>query len=67
MALQFSIFLVTSFIEDFLFILFQQKNEIEKGNTLLELKYLKVIISAGVILSYRVIIGLWRENRLSRY
>ena len=26
----------------------------------------KVIISAGVIVSYRVIIGLWRENRLSK-
>ena len=25
-----------------------------------------VTISAGVILSYRMIIGLWRENRLSR-
>ena len=39
MALQFSIFLVTSFIED-LFIPFQQKNEIKKGNTLMEFKYL---------------------------
>ena len=28
------------------------------------LKNLKVTISAGVILSCRVIIGLWRENRL---
>ena len=33
--LQFSIFLVFSFIEDFLFISFQQKNEIKKGNTLM--------------------------------
>ena len=40
MALQFSIFLETSFIEDFLFISFQQKNEIKKGNTLMEFKYL---------------------------
>ena len=40
MALLFSIFLVTSFIEDFLFISFQQKNEIKKGNTLMEFKYL---------------------------
>ena len=40
MALQFSIFLVTSFIEVFLFISFQQKNEIKKGNTLMEFKYL---------------------------
>ena len=38
MALQFSIFLVTSFIED-LFISFQQKNEIKKENTLMEFKY----------------------------
>ena len=34
MALQFSIFLVSSVTEDFLFISFQQKNEIKKGNTL---------------------------------
>ena len=33
-ALQFSIFLVSSFIEDFLFISFQQENETKKGNTL---------------------------------
>ena len=63
-ALQFSIFLVSSFIEDFLFISFQQKNEIKRGNTLIEFKYLKVNISAGVILSYGVIIGLWRDNKL---
>ena len=31
MALLFSIFLVSSFIEDFLFISFQQKNEIKNG------------------------------------
>ena len=42
LALQFSIFLVSSFIGDFLFISFQQKNEIKKENTLLEFKYLKV-------------------------
>ena len=35
MALQFSIFLASSFIGDFLFISFQQKNEIKKGNTLM--------------------------------
>ena len=40
MALQSSIFLVSSFIGDFLFISFQQKNEIKKGNTLMEFKYL---------------------------
>ena len=34
MALQFPIFLVSSFIEDFLFISFQQENETKKGNTL---------------------------------
>ena len=39
-ALQFSIFLVSSFIEDFLFISFQQKNEMKKGNTLIQVKYL---------------------------
>ena len=36
LALQFSIFLVSSFIEDLLFISFQQKNEIKKENTLTE-------------------------------
>ena len=40
LALQFSIFLVSSFIEDFFFISFQQKNEIKKENTLMEFKYL---------------------------
>ena len=39
-ALQFSIFLLSSFIEDFVFVSFQQKNEIKKGNTLMEFKYL---------------------------
>ena len=34
MALQFPIFLVSSFIEDFLFISFQQESETKKGNTL---------------------------------
>ena len=34
MALQFPVFLVPSFIEDFLFISFQQENETKKGNTL---------------------------------
>ena len=33
-VLQFSIFLVPSLIEDLLFILFQQKNEIKKANNL---------------------------------
>ena len=45
MALQFPIFLVSSFIEDFLFISFQQKNEIKKGNTLMEFKYLLSCLS----------------------
>ena len=40
LALQFTIFLVSSFIEDFLFVSFQKKNEIKKGNTLMEFKYL---------------------------
>ena len=44
LALQFSIFLVSSFIEDFLFISFQQKNEIKKGNTLMEFKYLTFLL-----------------------
>ena len=39
MALQFSIFLLSSFVEDFVVVLFQQKNEIKKGNTLIEFKY----------------------------
>ena len=40
LALRFSIFLGSSFIEDFLFISFQQQNEIQKGSTLMEFKYL---------------------------
>ena len=44
LALQFSIFLVSSFIEDFFFISFQQKNEIKKGNILMELKYLTSLL-----------------------
>ena len=39
-ALQFPIFLLSSFIESFVFVSFQQKNEIKKGNTLMEFKYL---------------------------
>ena len=39
-ALQFSIFLASSFIENVLSISFQQKNDMKKGNTLMELKYL---------------------------
>ena len=38
--LQFSIFLLSSFIEEFVFVLFQQENEIKKGNALMEFKYL---------------------------
>ena len=48
LALQFSIFLVSSFIEDFLFISFQQKNQIKKGNTLMEFKHL--LFSSGIAL-----------------
>ena len=40
MALQISLFLVSSFIEDFLFISFQQQNEIKKGNAQMAFKYL---------------------------
>ena len=39
-ALQFSIFILSSFVEDFVVVSFQQKNEIKKGNTLIEFKYL---------------------------
>ena len=45
LALQFSIFLVSSFIEDLLFITFQQKNEIKEENTLMEFKYLLFLSS----------------------
>ena len=39
-ALHFSFFVVYCFIEHFLlFILFQQKNEIKKGNTLMEMEF----------------------------
>ena len=40
LALQFSIFLLSSFVEDFVVVSFQQKNEIKKGNSLIEFKYL---------------------------
>ena len=39
-ALQFLIFLVSSLIGDILFISFQHKNEIKMGNTLMEFKYI---------------------------
>ena len=38
--LKFSIFLLSSFIEEFVFVSFQQENEIKKGKTLMEFKYL---------------------------
>ena len=43
-ALQFSIFLVSSFIEDFLFILFQQKNKIKKENTLMGVQIFTILL-----------------------
>ena len=43
LALQFSIFLVSSFIEDFLFILFQQKNKIKKENTLMGIQIFTIL------------------------
>ena len=43
LALQFSILLVSSFIQDFLFILFQEKKFLKKGNTLMELKDLLLL------------------------
>ena len=39
LALQSSIFLLSSFIEDFVFVSFQQKKEIKKRDTLMEIKY----------------------------
>ena len=39
-VLQFSIFLLSSFVEDFVFVSFQQKNGVKKRNTLTEFKYL---------------------------
>ena len=44
LALQFSIFLVSSFIEDFLFILFQQKNKIKKENTLIGVQIFTILL-----------------------
>ena len=41
-ALQFSIFLLSSLIEDFVFVSFQQKNEIKKENTQMKFKYLLI-------------------------
>ena len=48
-ALQLSIFLVSSFFEEILFISFQQKNEIKKGNTPMEFKYLLVCSSIDLL------------------
>ena len=39
-GLQFSMFLLSSFFEDFVFVSFQQENDIKKGSTLVEFKYL---------------------------
>ena len=39
-ALQFSVFLLSSFVEDFVFVSCPQKNGVKKGNTLTEFKYL---------------------------
>ena len=39
-ALQFTIFLLSFFIEDFAFVLYQKENEVKKRNTLMEFKYL---------------------------
>ena len=41
-------FLMSSLIEGFFFIQFRQKNEIKKGNTLMELKYLLFYTSIDV-------------------
>ena len=37
-----------------------------KFQVISQYKKVEGTISAGVIISYRVIIGLWRENRLSK-
>ena len=44
MALQFLIFFQSSAIGDFSFNSFQQKNETKKGNTLMEFKYLTSLL-----------------------
>ena len=46
-----SIFLISSFIEDFFFIPFQRKNETNKGNTLMELRYLLLCSSIDLFTS----------------
>ena len=58
MALQFLIFLVSSFIGDFLFISFQQKNEIKKGNTLMEFKCLTSLLENRFV---------WFQKKLDRW
>ena len=66
LALQFSIFLVSSFIEDLLFITFQQKNEIKEENTLMEFKYLlfyRVSICLPSKISKEILqMVIWLEN-----
>ena len=72
-ALQFSIFLVSSFIEDLLFISFQQKNEIKKGKyhdevqiftffssiDLFDVKNFKRNLTDGNLIRKRVLKRIW--------
>ena len=62
MALQFSIFLASSFIGDFLFTSFQQKNEIKKGNTLMEFKYLTFLLENRFVWRQRFQKKIRKEN-----
>ena len=57
-ALQFSIFLVSSFIEDFLFILFQQKNKIKKKNTLMGVQIFTILLEH--CLKSKISKGIWQ-------
>ena len=57
LALQFSIFHMSSFIEDFLVISFQQKN-FKKGNTLIEFKHL-TFSRVSICLTSKISKGIW--------
>ena len=54
--------LLTGKVQQVMFCLFLNINMIQCGS-----KISKVTINAGVIISYRVIIGISRENRLSKH
>ena len=66
-SFQFFIFLVSSFIGDFLFISFQQKSEIKKGNTQMEFKYLTFLLENRFVWRQRFQKKLDRWNLIRKF